>query len=78
MNKTIIPLLIVPCLFAHDPEKERLKWAQYYRIGSVYSESSKTGITGNARLNRTTVYTFKDIRFFGHFFELVGKKRVGF
>ena len=76
VNKTIIPLLIVPCLFAHDPEKERLKWAQYYRIGSVYSESSKTGITGYARLKRTTVYTFKDIRFFGHFFETETEIRI--
>ena len=57
MKKTIIPLLIVPCLFAHDPEKERLGWAQYYRMGAVYSETSTTGIAGYARLKRTTAYT---------------------
>ena len=69
MRKTIIPLLIIPCLFAHDPEKERLEWAQYYRMGTVYSETSTTGIAGYARLKRTTASTFKDIRFFGHFFQ---------
>ena len=46
MRETIVFLLIVPCLFAHDPEKEHLEWAQYYRMGAVYSETSTTGIAG--------------------------------
>ena len=76
MRETIVFLLIVPCLFAHDPEKERLEWAQYYRMGPVYSETSTTGIAGYARLKRTTAYTFKDIRFFGHFFQTDTEIRI--
>ena len=76
MRKTLFPLLIVPCLFAHDPEKERLEWAQYYRTGAVYSETTTTGIAGYARLKRTTAYSFKDIRFFGHFFETDTEIRI--
>ena len=76
MRKTIVFLLIIPCLFAHDPDKERMDWAQYYRVGAVYSETSTTGIAGYARLKRTTAYTFKDIRFFGHFFQTDTEKRI--
>ena len=76
MRKTIIPLLVLPYIFAHDPEKEHLKWAQYYRMGAVASETSTTGITGYARLKRTTDYTFKDVRFFGHFFETDTEIRI--
>ena len=34
----------------------------------MFSASSDAGISGYGRLKRTTKYTFKDIRFFGHFF----------
>ena len=60
--------LIVSCALSHDPNKEQLEWKQYYRIGSVFSASSNAGVSGYGRLKRTTKYTFKDIRFFGHFF----------
>ena len=55
--------------YAHDPDKDNLNWKQYYRFGSVYSESSNIGYSSYGRLKRTTAYTFRDIRFFGHFFE---------
>tara|TARA_B100001250_G_scaffold37770_1_gene30170 strand:- start:264 stop:971 length:708 start_codon:yes stop_codon:yes gene_type:complete len=60
--------LIVSCVLSHDPNKEQLEWKQYYRIGSVFSASSNAGVSGYGRLKRTTKYTFRDIRFFGHFF----------
>ena len=60
--------LIVSCALSHDPNKEQLEWKQYYRIGSVFSASSNAGVSGYGRLKRTTKYTFRDIRFFGHFF----------
>ena len=60
--------LIVSCALSHDPNKEQLEWKQYYRIGSVVSASSNAGVSGYGRLKRTTKYTFRDIRFFGHFF----------
>tara|TARA_B100000519_G_scaffold10089_1_gene7903 strand:- start:95 stop:802 length:708 start_codon:yes stop_codon:yes gene_type:complete len=60
--------LIVSCALPHDLSKEQLEWKQYYRIGSVFSASSDAGISGYGRLKRTTKYTFRDIRFFGHFF----------
>ena len=56
------------CALSHDPNKEQLEWKQYYRIGSVFSASSNAGVSGYGRLKRTTKYTFRDIRFFGHFF----------
>ena len=56
------------CALSHDLSKEQLEWKQYYRIGSVFSASSDPGISGYSRLKRTTKYTFRDIRFFGHFF----------
>ena len=55
--------------YAHDPDKDNLNWKQYYRFGSVYSESSNIGYSSYGRLKRTTAYTFRDIRFFGHFFK---------
>ena len=55
--------------YAHDPDKDNLNWKQYYRFGSVYSESSNIGYSSYGRLKRTTTYTFRDIRFFGHFFK---------
>lgn len=54
---------------AHDSDKDNLNWKQYYRFGSVYSESSNIGYSSYGRLKRTTTYTFRDIRFFGHFFK---------
>ena len=55
--------------YAHDLDKDNLNWKQYYRFGSVYSESSNIGYSSYGRLKRTTSYTFRDIRFFGHFFK---------
>ena len=54
---------------AHDPDKDNLDWKQYYRLGSVYSEISDVGYSGYGRLKRTTTFTFRDIRFFGHFYK---------
>ena len=68
MNKFFPIFLITTSVFAHDPDKEVLEWKQYYRMGAVYSVNSNTGITGYSRLKRTTKYTFRDMRFFGHFF----------
>ena len=67
--RNIFPIFLTTVsIFAHDPDNELLKWKQYYRVGTVYSATSNTGVTGYSRLKRTTKYTFRDVRFFGHFF----------
>ena len=65
----ILTASILGVVFPHDPDKDNLDWRQYYRLGSVYSESSDIGYSGYARLKRTTAFSFRDIRFFGHFFK---------
>jgi len=67
--KIVLLASMLNSLYSHDPGKDNLDWKQYYRLGSVYSESSDMGYTGYGRLKRTTFLTFRDIRFFGHFFK---------
>ena len=54
---------------AHNPAKENLNWKNYFRIGAVHSQFSAIGFTAYGRLKRTTNQTFRDIRFFGHFYK---------
>ena len=61
-------MFIISFISAHNPDQETIEWKQYFRIGTVYSEDSNIGYAGYGRLKRSTEYTFKDIRFFGHFF----------
>lgn len=61
-------LLAISFITAHDPNKENIQWTQHYRLGSVYSKTSTSGIAGYARLKRTTENTFNDIRLFTHIF----------
>lgn len=68
MKSRFIYFFIFSNLYAHDPSLEFLNWSQYYRLGAVQSTTSKSGIATFARLKRTTSYTFKDLRFYGHFF----------
>ena len=67
--KIVLLALTLNSLYSHDLGKDDLDWKQYYRLGSVYSEASDIGYTGYGRLKRTTSLTFRDIRFFGHFFK---------
>ena len=68
--KQYLLLFIVTTSFSysHDLNKENLDWRQYYRLGSVYSESSDIGHSWYGRLKRTTSFTFRDVLFFGHRF----------
>lgn len=50
----------------HDPELESVEWKQYYRIGLVQSNLFNSGLKGFSRLKRTTLKTFKDLRFYIH------------
>ncbi len=50
----------------HDPELESVEWRQYYRIGLVQSNLFNSGLKGFSRLKRTTLKTFKDLRFYIH------------
>ena len=54
---------------AHDVNKENLDWKQYFRLGMVYSQPLSIGHSWYGRLKRTTSATFRDIRFFGHFYQ---------
>ena len=74
--KIVLLALTLNSLYSHDPDKDDLDWKQYYRLGSVYSEASDIGYTGYGRLKRTTSLTFRDIRFFGHFFKMDSEIRL--
>lgn len=50
----------------HDPELESVEWKQYYRIGLVQSNLFNSGLKSFSRLKRTTLKTFKDLRFYIH------------
>ena len=62
-------IITISFSYSHDLDKENLDWRQYYRLGSVYSGSSDIGHSWYGRLKRTTSFTFRDIRFFGHFYK---------
>ncbi len=68
MKQVWIIAVTTTVVFSHDYDKEKLEWMQYYRLGSVYSDNSNIGYTVYGRLKRTTTDTFRDIRFFGHFY----------
>ena len=64
-----LSIVTISFSYSHDLDKENLDWRQYYRLGSVYSESSDIGHSWYGRLKRTTSFTFRDVRFFGHFYK---------
>tara|TARA_Y100000816_G_scaffold174551_1_gene125605 strand:+ start:3178 stop:3891 length:714 start_codon:yes stop_codon:yes gene_type:complete len=68
MKKSIVIVIIVAATNAHEPDKDDLEWTQYYRLGSVQAWDKDWGYSVYSRLKRTTVSTFRDLRFFGHFF----------
>lgn len=61
--------LVVSQLWAHNPDAELPIWTQYLRLGIVQAVASEPGLATYGRFKRTTEYTFRDVRFFGHFFE---------
>ena len=64
-------------LLAHNPERENIKWKDYARLGGVNNTTiNQTGITTYYRIKRITDNTFRDIRFFGHFFNLSSDLRI--
>ena len=63
-------IITISFSYSHDLDKENLDWRQYYRLGSVYSESSDIGHSWYGRLKRTTSFTFRDVRFFGNFYKM--------
>ncbi len=69
-------VVLISLLSAHNPAKENLRWKQYYRLGTVYSNSSSLGFSGYSRIKRTTKTRFMDLRFFGHFFENDSEIRI--
>ena len=56
-------------VIGHETLKENIKWKQYSRLGTVFSENSQLGFSGYARLKRTTKFTFKDLRVFSHLYK---------
>ena len=68
MKKSFVLVMLIAATNAHEPDKDDLEWMQYYRLGSVHRSNSYIGYSVYGRLKRTTVSTFRDIRFFGHFF----------
>ena len=64
-------------LVAHNPERENIKWQDYARLGGVNNTTiNQTGITTYYRIKRITDNTFRDVRFFGHFFDLSSDLRI--
>ena len=56
-------------LLAHDPDKENIQWKDYTRFGVVNNGTiNETGLATYYRIKRVTQNTFRDLRFFGHFF----------
>ena len=56
-------------VIGHETLKEKIKWKQYSRLGTVFSDSPQLGFSGYARLKRTTKFTFKDLRVFSHLYK---------
>tara|TARA_B100001996_G_scaffold364887_1_gene334273 strand:+ start:2847 stop:3566 length:720 start_codon:yes stop_codon:yes gene_type:complete len=55
-------------LNGHNPDKELPRWKHYSRIGFIRSGDNIKGLATYLRFKRTTSYTFRDLRFYGHFF----------
>ena len=69
--------LTLSFLLAHNPESENIKWKDYARLGGVNNGTiGQTGITTYYRIKRVTDNTFRDFRFFGHFFDLSSDLRI--
>jgi len=69
--------LILSFLLAHDPESENVKWKDYARFGGVNNGTkNQTGIATYYRIKRVTDNTFRDLRFFGHFFDVSSDLRI--
>ena len=69
--------LTLSFLLAHNPESENIKWKDYARLGGVNNGTiSEAGIATYYRIKRVTDNTFRDIRFFGHFFDVSSDLRI--
>lgn len=66
MKKILFFQIVFSILFGHDPERESINWKKYYRIGGVQSKLFDFGLTGYGRIKRTTLTTFKDLRFYAN------------
>ena len=64
-------------LLAHNPESENIKWKDYARVGGVKNGTiNQIGIATYYRIKRVTNNTFRDFRFFGHFFNSSSDLRI--
>ena len=64
-------------LLAHNPESENITWKDYTRLGGVNDGTiNQTGIATYYRIKRVTENTFRDIRFFGHFYHKSSDLRI--
>ena len=69
MIRKLAVLIIFSILLAHDPDKENIQWKDYTRFGLVNNGTiNETGLATYYRIKRVTQNTFRDLRFFGHFF----------
>ncbi len=68
MKLIFIFFLISALLNGHNPNKELPNWKHYNRMGYVRSGDYSKGFATYLRLKRTTSYTFRDLRFYGYFF----------
>ena len=62
---------IFPFLLAHNPNAENIEWKDYARFGGVSRGAVKNqiGFSTYYRIKRVSYNTFRDIRFYGHFFD---------
>jgi len=69
LKNYLLIFFFISIVIGHDKKKNNLKWKQYFRMGAVSSENSQLGIAGYARLKRTTLSNFKDVRIFSHLYK---------
>ena len=69
MKGYLLIFVFTSFVIGHETLKEKIKWKQYSRLGTVFSESPQLGFSGYARLKRTTKFTFKDLRLFSHLYK---------
>ena len=77
IRKLVAVFIIFTILLAHDPDKENIQWKDYTRFGVVNNGTiNETGLATYYRIKRVTQNTFRDLRFFGHFFSPYSDFRI--
>ena len=71
IKKQVVTMTMFSFLLAHNPNAENIEWKDYARFGGVSRGAVKNqiGFSTYYRIKRVSYNTFRDIRFYGHFFD---------